>query len=182
MERYVYLVFQIDTNRINSKQGLESMNQLEKWYRDGVISIEMSEPSLGEILAEGNQGRTKKAAEYTYSLTERTTTDEARQYDKIAQMLFPNGIRDKNQQNDVEIVFNALKYRRILVTNDGASRSQPGGILGNAERLQQELGVRVVTDTQAVEMVRSAITKRDERVRFISERRREPAPRWFGED
>jgi hypothetical protein len=182
VERYVYLVFQIDTNRINSKQRLESMNQLEQWHRNGVIRFEMSEPSLGEILSEGDAKRTRKAAEYIYSLTEATTESEAKQRKRIADILFPNGVRNRNQQNDVDIVFNAAKYGRIRVTNDGGSKSQPGGILGNADKLKSEFGVRVVTDAEAVSIVRSAIDQRDTRAKFIAERRGEGLPDWVESD
>ena len=37
--------------------------------------------------------------------------------------------------NDIEIVFNAAKYEGILVTADGGSRRQLGGILGNRAAL-----------------------------------------------
>jgi hypothetical protein len=81
----------------------------------------------------------------------------------------------------VEIVFNARKYGCILVTNDGGSRSQPGGILGNRERLRS-LGVQVLTDEEAVAFVRQLIQERDDRERERARFTGEPAPEWVGRD
>ena len=33
-ERFVYRRFQIDTNRINSKNNEQNMNRLERWHSD----------------------------------------------------------------------------------------------------------------------------------------------------
>jgi len=38
-DRSVLLEFYIDTNRINARESLPYMNQLEKWHRDDVISL-----------------------------------------------------------------------------------------------------------------------------------------------
>lgn len=181
-DRYVYKMFQIDTNRINARGGLENMNKLERWHNDGVIKIEMSEPSLGEAFQGNNAARRNKAAGYIYSITYADTAEEKAALGNIEQILFPEGANDQNQKNDVEIVFNARKYHRILVTNDGGSKAQPGGILGNAERLRDKLGVSVVTDAQAVEIVRKAIEKRDQMARHVSEKRSVPLPEWVGKD
>lgn len=181
-ERYVYLSFHLDTNRINARQGLENMNQLEKWQKDGVITLEMSQPSMVEASAGGSAERKQKAAGYIYSFTYAGTPNEKQLLDRIAKILFPQGVENQNQRNDVEIVFNAEKYVHILITNDGGSKSQPGGILGNAEQLRKEIGVRVVSDAQAVEMVKKAIEKRDDRARFISANRKLELPDWVGKD
>jgi hypothetical protein len=65
-----------------------------------------------------------------------------------------------NEANDVEIAFNANKYGAILVTADGGSRRQPGGILGNRVALAR-LGVQVMSDGEAVALVREKIQERD---------------------
>lgn len=181
-DRYVHKMFQIDTNRINARGGLDNMNKLEKWHNDGVIKIEMSEPSLEEAFQGNNVERRNKAAGYIYSITYADTAEEQRVLRSIEQILFPEGAKDQNQKNDVEIVFNAREYRRILVTNDGGSKAQPGGILGNAELLRNKLDVSVVTDAQAVEIVRKAIEKRDQKARYVSEKRSVPLPEWVGKD
>ena len=63
-ERYVYLDFHIDTNRINAKSGLTYMNILERWFEDDVIYLEMSEAAQNEAVKSGSSTRTEKA--YTY--------------------------------------------------------------------------------------------------------------------
>ena len=110
------------------------------------------------------------------------TPDEKKLLERIAKILFSQGVKDANQQNDVEIVFNAAKYIRVLVTKDGGSKSQPSGILGNAVQLEKEVGVKVVTDIQAVEMVKTAIKERDDRARYISKNRAMELPEWVGKD
>ena len=181
LDRFVHLMFHIDANRINARQRAPSMNRLEKWHKDGVIMLEMCEVSLGEA-ATGSKARAQKASGYVYSLTYADTADEKKRIDQIACILFPAGVKDKNQQNDVEIVFNAAKYCRVLVTNDGGSRTQPGGILGNADALSKSVRVRVVSDGDAVKMVEGAIRNRDERARHIAKKRGIQLPDWVGKD
>ena len=81
----------------------------------------------------------------------------------------------------IEIVFNAKKYCRILITNDGGSRSQPGGILGNASRLA-ELGITVMSDNCAVEKVEEKIRSRDKRAQKIADKFGDFLPEWFNQD
>jgi hypothetical protein len=54
-------VLQIDTNLINARQKLNAVNQLEKWYHDGVVVINMSSAAHGEAKAGSNELRTRKA-------------------------------------------------------------------------------------------------------------------------
>ena len=100
---------------------------------------------------------------------------------KINKILFPNGATTPNQWNDVEIVFNAWKYQSILLTNDGGSKRQPGGILGNRDRLAV-LGIRVMRPLEAVSEVKQAIQKRDHRVMLETMRTGEQLPDWVGRD
>lgn len=181
-KRFVHLMFHIDTNRINARRALENMNRLEKWHKDGVIALEMSKPSMEEAFAGGNRDRKKKASGYIFSQTYADTPDEKKLLERISTILFPQGAKDQNQRKDVEIVFNATKYRRVLVTNDGGSKSQPGGNLGNADQLRKEVGVKVVTDAQAIDMVKREIAKRDNRARHISKSRAIDLPDWVGMD
>ncbi len=181
-ERYIYKAFHIDTNRINARHSLENMNILEKWRNDGVIRIEMSDPSMREAFSGNNKARKNKAADHIFSQTYAETPDEKKKLSIIEQILFPGGAKDQNQRNDVEIVFNASKYHCILITNDGGSKKQPGGILGNAKQLKAEIDVTVVTDDQAVDMVRKGIEKRDSMARYIAKNRGIELPDWVGKD
>jgi len=181
-ERYIYIAFHIDTNRINARQSLENMNILEEWCKNGVIRIEMSEPSMRESFSGNNISRKNKAADHIFSQTYAETPDEIEKLSVIEKILFPEGAKNQNQKNDVEIVFNASKYNCILITNDGGSKTQPGGILGNAERLKSDIGVTVVSDGQAIDIVRKGIEKRDGMARYIAKDRGIELPSWVGND
>ena len=69
----------------------------------------------------------------------------------------------------------------MLITDDGGSKQQPGGILGNRERLSS-LGIQVMRDYEAVEFVKHKIIERDESARRIASRTGEPLPTWIGKD
>lgn len=60
-KRFVNLDFHIDTNRINAKSRLTYMNILERWYKDDVIYLEMSEVAQNEAIKSGSPMRTEKA-------------------------------------------------------------------------------------------------------------------------
>ena len=156
ISKFVYLTFQIDTNLINARQVNDNINQLEKWHNDGVIEIIISEVASSEAKQGNDCKRAKKANSYIYSMTIADFSEEKHKMDEIASIVFPNGITTQNQLNDVEIIFNAYKYGRILVTNDGASKRQPGGILGNAKQLGK-IGIKVMTDREAVLLVQDKI-------------------------
>ena len=79
------------------------------------------------------------------------------------------------------MVFTAQKYGGYLVTNDGASKTQPGGILGAAARLA-ELGVRVITDVAACRLVEDRVRERDERARREAAELVVAVPDWVGLD
>jgi hypothetical protein len=152
-ERNVCLNFHIDTNRINAKANLRFMNILEHWHNSGVIYIEMAEVAQKEAARTFNNERSEKAYGYVATETLAETPEELQLFNQITAILFPTGIKTRNERNDVEIVFNAHKYYAILVTGDGGSVRQPGGILGNREKLRN-LGIQVVRDYEAVEQVK----------------------------
>lgn len=99
----------------------------------------------------------------------------------IERILFPSGALTTNQRNDVDIVFNAAKYRRILITADGGSKRQPGGILGNRKALAA-LGVQILTAEEAVPLVQQRIEERDEIARLQAQTEGVPLPNWVGRD
>ncbi|MBI9051014.1 MAG: hypothetical protein JEZ00_16455 [Anaerolineaceae bacterium] len=179
--RHVCRMFQLDTNRINSRSKLPCMNQLEIWYDNGVIDLELSEVALKEAVAGNNAARKEKAFAYIYSYTLANTSNEQKQLKILSDIIFPNGTKNSNQRNDVDVVFSALKYSGFLITNDGASKSQPGGILGAKKKLK-DIGVFVMSDCEAVDYIKGLIKTRDDRVKRISEANGEPLPDWYGKD
>lgn len=180
--RMLYIpVLHIDTNLINARQKLIPVNQLEKWSADGVILINMAGTARNEALAGGNAQRLRKANQQIFT----TTAPEdpgAGQFKAIETLLFPGGAHDENQRNDVRIVADAIHYAAILVTNDGGSKSQPGGILGNRRALSQQVGVRILSAEEAVDFVRSKIRERDNFNRQVAREFGGTLPNWTDKD
>jgi len=173
--------FLLDANCINARQADVDLNQLEHWNRSRVIDLSLSEPS-GEEAAVGSAARERKTAEFFHTMTLASTADEQRDLRIIESILSATGALTQNQRNDVEIVFNAKKYFRILITNDGGSKGQPGGILGNAQQLQAAVGVTVMRPTGAVQFVREHIKKRDEVIAGLCAHYKVAVPQWVGND
>ncbi|MGH7261601.1 MAG: hypothetical protein ACREI9_13135 [Nitrospiraceae bacterium] len=111
--------FHIDTNLINSRGKLETMNQIEKWAADKVILVNMSGVSFKEAQAGGDLARTKKALSHIFTLTDESIDPNDLLYQRIEAALFPEGVQTENQRNDIKIVFEAAKYEAILITRDG---------------------------------------------------------------
>jgi hypothetical protein len=179
--RSIFLHFMIDANRINARQADPHMNQIEAWRERDVVEVIMSEVAYKEARAGGNAVRARKVGLQIFSLTKATTPREQEDLRQIERLLFPGGATTPNERNDVEIVFNAKKYGRILVTSDGGSKRQPGGVLGNRGALA-EIGVRVMTAAEAVALAKKKIRERDARARRISSEDGTPLPDWVGQD
>jgi len=180
--RHVGLCFHIDTNRINARRQLDNMNKLEIWNTNDVISLGKSETVLEEASAGSSVERTEKARNGLISIPYADTLEERQLILDIGMLLFPNGLTNNNQKNDVKIVFTANKYCCPLITSDGGSNSQPGGILGNARRLKNELRIDVMNDKRAVALVKNSIKNRDASCRNVSKKTGEPLPSWVGID
>lgn len=181
-DRSVCLRFHLDTNLINAKQKLPFINRLEKWSDDGVVDLGMSETAQDEATAGGHPQRTKKTIGIIYTMTYADTPDERSRLQAIGQIVFPQGNLTPNQQRDVEIIFNARKYGYTLITNDGASKSQPRGILGSRDDLWRQFQIKVVTDQEAVAKVMDAIQRRDNLARRIAQSTSLQLPNWIGQD
>ena len=167
-----------DANLINARQKLSAVNQLEKWADDGIICINMSSTARSEARAGNNSSRTRKADGQIYTLTPPAEASDP-QYQQI-EGYFPDGAKDENQQNDIKIVFEAAKYAAILVTGDGASKTQPGGILGNRDKLKDML--KILSPDEAVSYVRSKIQERDNFNNRVASEFGGELPAWTGRD
>ena len=173
-------VFHIDTNLINARGKLETMNQIEKWAADEVVLVNMSGVSFKEAQAGNNPARTKKVLSQIFTLTDEAIDKNSAQYKKIETALVPQGCKDENQSNDVKIVFEATKYAAILVTADGDSKSQPGGILGNRSKLKGL--VRIMSASEAVDFIKRKIAERDEFNKRVAAETGQALPGWTGMD
>ena len=179
--RELGLHFAIDTNRINARQGLPSMNRLERWKEDGVISILMPESAYAEALRGADAKRLLKTRLMIFSINTLESPDELELRGKVEKIICPSGRPDASTANDIDIIVNAHKYGCILITADGGSRSQPGGILGRHKELLA-LGIRVVSDAEAVALVEQCIRSRDEAAIKSASVQQEEPPAWVGED
>ena len=180
--RYVCLDFCIDTNRINAKNKLPSMNQLEIWAEKGIISIDNMCDVAQEEASKGSPSRFEKASRYVYPIT-LNSHKQSDDFRKIKNILFP-AIKSlkQNEENDIIIVFHAKDTHCILITNDGGSKRQPGGILGNKDRLLNQVGVKVICDADAIILVEQKIRERDEKAHRIAKKFGKPLPEWVGKD
>jgi hypothetical protein len=138
-----------------------AVNQLEKWRDDGVILINMAGTAREEALAGNDAKRTQKANQQIFTMTLPAPVNSTR-FKAIEAILFPGGAKDENQRNDIRIVADAIHYVAILVTNDGGSKTQPGGILGNRDALFRQFNVRILSADEAVDFVRLKIRERDD--------------------
>jgi hypothetical protein len=173
--RRLYIpILHIDANLINARGQITPVNQLERWFEDGVILINMPSTVQIESQAGNDHRRTRKANQQIFTATSPIQTNDP-QFKKIELLLFPRGAQNENQRNDVRILCEAAKYHAILVTGDGASKRQPGGILGNREKILDI--VQIMSPNQAVEFVRKKIRERDESNQRVSkELGGEPSP------
>lgn len=180
-QRFVGRSFQIDTNRINASGNLRYMNRLEKWHEDGVINITMAETAQSEAHAGGNPVRAQKADSYIYCSVDATAFEGDELAQDVVGILFPDGIHTKNERKDVQIVLTAARFRQPLVTADGASKRQPGGLLGNRDKLAM-LGIVVLKDWEAANDIVERIAVRDRNAKLCAETTGLPLPEWVGQD
>jgi hypothetical protein len=108
--------------------------------------------------------------------------EEEDQRGRITRILFPNGLRSDNDRVDVDTVRVAQLWHAIIITNDGASKTQPGGILGAKSRLHRKIGVEVMRDFEAEKLVSRLIRERDHmEISIAAKEERDVAP-WVGSD
>lgn len=182
-KRHIGWDFVIDANRINARGKLPHMCQLEKWGRDGVTRIVISNEASEEA-SRGNTARRDKAADHINTVTHVRAPDEIQLLKAIVDVLSSGGTKKTNDEIDARIVFNAAKYLDILITNDGASNSQPGGILGHRDKLRSlHPSIKIMSDLEAVSFVRERIKQRDDQIRLIVEAfPSATTPSWVGQD
>ncbi len=182
MHRRLKIGFVIDTNRINSRRTLPYVNQLEKWCSGGVIYLYTTDIVQREAEKSNDALRISKArSRPEIGIVQHSSSDQ-RFWDEIAAIVFPKCVLDENQRNDVQILFTARQFGMILVTNDGDSKNQPGGILGHARELHESVHVRVMRDYEAVQLVEEKIAIRESLERRFAELAGRPWADWVGRD
>lgn len=177
-------VFHLDANLINAKQKLTAVNQLEKWRDNDVICLAMAGIAHDEAQAgtgANAQARKQKAASHIFTINNEGEAKEDDTYAQVEKILWGKPA-DNNQANDVEVVCEAIKYHAILVTNDGDSKSQPRGILGNREELHKQFGVVIYRPEEAEEFIRCKLAERDKFNAQVAAMTGKSVPDWTGQD
>jgi hypothetical protein len=173
--------FHLDSNRINGSGRLKYVNIMETLGASGVINLKHCETVDKEIAREGASKRVAKTFNRMIPHPLISTDEEHSKLRSIEAVLFPNWASTNNEKNDVLICFTAMKYSAVLVTNDGASKSQPRGILGCKDELAR-IGVSVMRDHEAVSLIKRKIKERDTMARETCQINRLPLPDWIGRD
>ena len=141
----------------------------------------MSETARKEGLAGSDERRRRKTNKLIFTIHQDADTgDQTPIFKKVETALFAEGAKTENQKNDVRIVCEANKYCAILVTNDGGSKRQPDGILGNRDKLRDV--VEIMSPSEAVTHVRKKIIERDESNRRVGREFGGELPNWTGQD
>jgi hypothetical protein len=177
-------VFHLDANLINARQENDAVNHLEKWKTDGVICLAMAGVAHAEAQAGKGTGalaRQRKAATHLFTISDAGEVQEDETFTKVEKILWGKAKND-NQANDVAIVCEAIKWHAILVTNDGDSSSQKGGILGYRDALHEQFGIEIYRPEEAVAFIKKKIAERDARNTEISWITGIPVPLWSGQD
>jgi len=183
--RLLYMpVFHLDTNLINARQVNVAVNRLEKWRTDGVICVAMAGVAHAEAQAGKGTGalaRQRKAATHLYTISDAGEAKKDETFTKIEKILWGEA-KDENQANDVKILCEAIKWHAILVTNDGDSRSQKGGILGYRDAMRKQFGIEIYRPEEAVVIIKRKIAERDARNAEIAGITGMSVPPWSGQD
>jgi hypothetical protein len=178
--RLLYIpIIHIDTNLINARQKLEAVNQLEQWNENGVILLNMSHVNHKESMSGDSELRVKKANTYIYTIEDEPSYD-IKLYKHLESIIFPDGVKSTNQHNDIYALCEATKYGAIFVTNDGASKTQPGGILGNRKYFKDVL--TVLSAEEAVDFVKTKIKERDDFNKQCAQLTNTALPEWTDQD
>jgi hypothetical protein len=145
------ITFFLDTNRINARSKCSYMNELESLAREGKCELLMPRVAWSEAEKGNNEDSKNKTWSYYFIGLEHTESQRY-WYREIENIVFPYGAITTNQQNDVWILVTAREMQYPLITDEGDSKSQKGGMLGNRVKLNG-IGIQVVRDSEAVEMI-----------------------------
>ena len=147
------ITFFLDANRINAKKKCVHMNELEKLAEQGKCELLMPRPAWEEAEVGNDDRRKHKTWNYFFVGPEKTRRQKY-WHQALERIVFPDGAKSPNDENDLWILVTAREMNYPLITNDGDSKRQPGGILGNASALAN-VGVSVIRDYEAVALVKS---------------------------
>lgn len=150
-------LFLLDANACNALQKIGELNELESLAQAGLIELLYTETTWDEAKF-GSAVRRKKVEEFFFVGLAADEENSQLQWpwrNAIAARVFPAGVTNDNQRCDVEALLTVKMSGGYFVTSDGASKTQPGGILGHRRQLA-ELGVEVLNFTEALAYAKSA--------------------------
>lgn len=129
------------------------MNELELLASKGLCELLMPKVAWSEAEKGTDILRKEKAWSY-YFIGLTGTNSQQYWFKRIENIVFPSGANNQNQINDVWILVTTREMGYPIVTNDGDSKSQSGGMLGNKDQLKA-LGIKVLRDFEAVKLVKN---------------------------
>jgi len=151
-------LFLLDANACNALQSIGELNQLERLALAGKIDLMYTETTWDEARF-GSLTRNKKVSNFFFvGLSEDVEHSQLQQpwRDEIGRVVFPRGIKTDNERRDVEALLTVRMTDGYFVTNDGASKNQPRGILGCKSQLSA-LGIKVLNFTDALKQALQAV-------------------------
>ena len=143
----------LDTNCINARQNDPALNEIETLHEKGKILLIMPRPAYDEA-SFGSEARQEKTEDYCFVGT--VDNERFKVIHTIEHILFPNGAKTDNQKKDIEILEVARQTRTTLITMDGASKSQPGGMLGHRDELAK-FGIKILRPAEALAKIKTLL-------------------------
>jgi hypothetical protein len=179
--RSIGLWFTIDAGRIDARQRDAELKQLERWRKDGVIDVIISEPSAPGPMKDGRPGMFAGTRRSAGPQRIPTTPAERNELKEIAYALLGRDPQSAAEARDVGILFDAMKRTGSLITEDPDSNSQLSRILRRRAQLRA-LGIIVCRPDAALAKVRERIRLRDDHAVEWAKKHGGPIPDWVGKD
>lgn len=153
--RHTGLSFFLDANCVDARQRVDALNALERYRDEGYITLMYSDVAYDEA-AHGSAARAEKVFDYSYTVSNPDGVENPEVLEQIKRILFPQGSVSPNEDNDARIVYDAERLGWPLIMRDGASKTQPRGILGCAAELAA-IGIEVITPETALARVNAML-------------------------
>ena len=168
----------VDTNLVNAREKNLYMNQLEYWFQNEIISYIYTDITIEKELKYFRPGY-KKATKKGFQILCSDNYDYLDKVTEFSKIVFKNDYNclDDNEKNDIDIIYCACNGCRILVTNDGASKKQPRGILGSRKELEEKFGLKIYRDYEIVNYVMECLIQNSININFMDSEKKEV--KWF---
>ncbi len=155
---YAHLEFVLDACCVNARGRIAELNELDMWRERDVIELNWPEAAHAEALRADRSGhRARKVAGHLVALTYADNAEEKALLRRIQDLVFPGGVRDENERNDVLNLFVAQKYIQRLITLDGTSRKARSPLACRAAL--HALGIEVVTPAEALDLLHTQLRR-----------------------